>query len=129
MLNRSVVSDSVIPWTVSCQPPLSMGILQARKLEWAAPTLGLNPGLPHCRQILCQWSYQGSPRILEWVAYPFSRGFSSPRNQTGVSLNVGRFFFFFFESLIWSFYCICILLSIWAYIFHSRKIGIIMPAL
>ena len=24
-------------------------------------------------------------RILEWVAYPFSRGFSSPRNQTGVS--------------------------------------------
>ena len=27
----------------------------------------------HCRQIL---SYQGSPRILEWVAYPFFRGIS-----------------------------------------------------
>ena len=30
-------------------------------------------------------------RILEWVAYPFSRGFSSPRNQTGVSCIAGRF--------------------------------------
>ena len=35
---------------------------------------GLNPGLPHCRQILYHLSYQGSPRILAWVAYPFSRG-------------------------------------------------------
>ena len=31
-------------------------------------------------------------RILEWVAYPFSRGSSQPRNQTRVSLIVGRFF-------------------------------------
>ena len=30
-------------------------------------------------------------RILERVAYPFSRGFSSPRNQTGVSCIAGRF--------------------------------------
>ena len=29
---------------------------------------------------------------VEWVAYPFSRGFSSPRNQTRVSCIVGRFF-------------------------------------
>ena len=51
------------------------GIFQARILEWVAfpffPTQGSNPGLPHCRQILCCLSYQGSPRILEWVAYPF----------------------------------------------------------
>ena len=61
------------------------GILQARTVEWVAfpfsrgifPTQGLNPGLPHCRQILYQLSHQGSPRILAWVAYPFSRG-SSP---------------------------------------------------
>ena len=44
------------------------------------PTQGSNPGLPHCRQILYQLSHQGSPRILEWVAYPFSRGSSRPRN-------------------------------------------------
>ena len=30
-------------------------------------------------------------RILEWVAYPFSRGFSQPRNQTRVSCIAGRF--------------------------------------
>ena len=31
-------------------------------------------------------------RILEWVAYPFSRGSSQPRNQTAVSCIAGRFF-------------------------------------
>ena len=31
-------------------------------------------------------------RILEWVAYPFSRGSSWPRNQTRVSCIAGRFF-------------------------------------
>ena len=34
----------------------------------------------------------GSPRILEWVAYPFAWGSSQPRNQTGVSCIAGRFF-------------------------------------
>ena len=48
------------------------------------PIQGLNPGLQHCRQILYCLSHQGSPRILEWVAYPFSRGSSWPRNQTGL---------------------------------------------
>ena len=31
-------------------------------------------------------------RILEWVAVPFSRGFSQPRDQTQVSHTAGRFF-------------------------------------
>ena len=31
-------------------------------------------------------------RILEWVAIPFSRGSSQPRNQTQVSHVAGRFF-------------------------------------
>ena len=51
-----------------------------------------NPGLPHCRWILYQRSHKGSPRILEWGAYPFSRGSSQPRNQTGVFCIAGRFF-------------------------------------
>ena len=51
-------------------------------LQGIFPTQGLNPGLPHCRQILYPLSHQGSPRILEWVAYPFSRGSSQPRNWT-----------------------------------------------
>ena len=31
-------------------------------------------------------------RILEWVAFPFSRGSSQPRDQTQVSCTAGRFF-------------------------------------
>ena len=87
--SRSVMSDS-LPWT----------ILQARILEWASlsllqgifPTQGSNPGLPHCRRILCQLSDKGNPRILEWVAYPFSSGSSQPGTLTGVSCIVDGFF-------------------------------------
>ena len=31
-------------------------------------------------------------RILEWVAFPFSRGSPQPRDQTQVSRIAGRFF-------------------------------------
>ena len=31
-------------------------------------------------------------RILEWVAFPFSKGSSQPRNQTGVFCIAGGFF-------------------------------------
>ena len=55
-------------------------------------TQGLNPCLLPCRQILYCLSHQGSPRILDWVAYPFSRGSSWPRNCTAVSCITGRFF-------------------------------------
>ena len=69
VLSRSVMCDSAMPWTIAHQAPLSMGILQARILEWVAMpsskgiflTQGLNPGLLHCRWILYQLSYQGSP--------------------------------------------------------------------
>ena len=36
VLIHSVVSDSAAPWTIACQAPLSMGILQAGVLEWSA---------------------------------------------------------------------------------------------
>ena len=55
-------------------------------------TQGLNPGLPHCRQILNQLSHKGSSRILEWVAYPFSSGSSRLGTRTGVSCLAGGFF-------------------------------------
>ena len=55
-------------------------------------THGLNPGLLHCRRILYQLSHKGSPRILEWVAHPFSSGSFQSRNRTGVSCIAGRFF-------------------------------------
>ena len=56
------------------------------------PTQGCSPGLPHCRRNLYHLSHQGSPRILEWVAYPFSRESSPPSNPTGVSCIAGGFF-------------------------------------
>ena len=56
------------------------------------PTQGLNLGLSHCRQILYSLSHQGSPRILKWIAHPFSRGSSQPRDWTQVSRVAGRFF-------------------------------------
>ena len=37
-------------------------------------------------------SHQGSPRILEWGAYSFSKGCSQPRSWTEVACIAGRFF-------------------------------------
>ena len=75
------------PWN-SLDQDTGMGIL----LQGIFPTEGSNPGLPCCRWILYQLSHQGSPRILEWAIYPFSRGSSWPRNWTGVSCIAGEFF-------------------------------------
>ena len=43
-------------------------------------------------KMYCRLSHKGSPRILDWVAYPFSSGSSQSRNWTGVSCIAGRFF-------------------------------------
>ena len=81
--------DSVFAtlWTIAHQVPLSMGspgkntgVSCHAFLQGIFPTQGSNPGLPHCRWILYCLSHLGSSRILEWVAYPFSRGTSQPRN-------------------------------------------------
>ena len=61
-------------------------------LQGIFPTQGLNPGFLQCRQILYHQSHQEAPWILEWVAYPFSRGSSPPRNPMGVSCIAGWFF-------------------------------------
>ena len=52
-------------------------------LQGIFQTQGSCPGLPHCRQILHQLSLKRSPRILEWVAYPFSSGPSQPGLERG----------------------------------------------
>ena len=53
---------------------------------------GSNPGLMYCRRICYHLNHQGSPRILKWVAYPFSRWSSWPRNWTRLSYIAGGFF-------------------------------------
>ena len=77
------------PWN---SPGQNMGVGSLSLLQGIFPTQGSNPGLSHCRWILYQVSHTGSPRKLEWVAYPFSSGFSWPRNWTWDSCIVGGFF-------------------------------------
>ena len=76
------------PWNSPGWNAVSSGSL----LQGIFPTQGLNPGLLNCWWIISQLSHQGSPRILESVAYPFSSGSSWPRNQTRFSCIAGRFF-------------------------------------
>ena len=77
------------PWN---SPGQNTGVGSRSFLHGIFPTQGSNSGLPHCRWILYPLSHQGSPRILEWVGYPFSRESSWPRNRTGVSCIAGWFF-------------------------------------
>ena len=100
VLSHSVLSDSLqphglpfarlfYPWGFSRQE-FEVGCHSL--LQGIFPTQGSNPGLPQYRQILYQLSHQGSQRTLEWVAIPFSRGPSQPKNQPRVSSIAGRFF-------------------------------------
>ena len=76
MLGHSVVSNSLgsygqySPWNF---PGQNTGVGSLSLLQGIFPTQGSNPDLPHYRQILYQLSHKGSPRILEWVAYPHRR--------------------------------------------------------
>ena len=89
------MSDSLWPHGLCCpwnSSGRNTGVGSFSLLHGIFPTQGLSPGFPHCRRILYQLSHQGSPRILEWVAYPFSSGSFQPRNWTRVSCIAGRFF-------------------------------------
>ena len=105
----------VTPWNSPCNSPSqNTGVGSRSLLQRIFPTQRSNPGFPHCRWILYQLNHQGSPRILEWVAYPFSSGSSQLRNQTRVSCIAGRFFtswatreapVWSISILKWQFYC------------------------
>ena len=95
VLSRSVMSDSLWPHGLDSpwnSPGQNTGVGSLSLLQGIFPTQGSNLRLPHCRRILYQLSHQGSPRILEWEAYCFSRWSSWPRNWTGVSCLAGGFF-------------------------------------
>ena len=89
------MSDSVWPHRLYSpwdSPGRNPGLGSISLLRGIFPTQGSNTGLSHCRLTLYQLSHQGSPRILEWVAFPFSRGSSQPRDWTQVACIAGRFF-------------------------------------
>ena len=77
----SVVSDFLRhlglygPWN---SPGQNTGVGGFSLLQVIFPTQGLNPGLPHCGQILYQLSHKGSARILEWVASPSLKDLPDP---------------------------------------------------
>ena len=87
--SRSVESDSLgprglySPWNSPGQNT-RVGI----QIQGIFSSQGSNPGVPHCRLILYKLRHQGSPRILERVAYPFSSGSARPRVYIA-----GRFFY------------------------------------
>ena len=82
----SVMSDYLQPhglyslWNSLGQ---NTGVGSLSLLQGIFPTQELNPGLPHCRQILYQLSHKGSPRILEWVDHSFSRDLPDPGIEWG----------------------------------------------
>ena len=74
----SCIQLFVTPWTIH-------SVEFFRPEYWSGqpfPSLGNLPnpqeGLPHCRWILYQLIYKGSPRILEWVAIPFPANLPDP---------------------------------------------------
>ena len=77
------------PWN---SPGQKTGAGSLSLLQGIFPTQGSNSDLLRCRWIFYQLSHKGSPRILEWVAHPFSSGSSQLRNRTGVSCIAGGFF-------------------------------------
>ena len=93
--SHSVMSDSLLPhglYSPWNSPTQNTGVDSLSLLRGIFPTQELNPGLHHCTWILYQLSHKGSPRILEWVAYPFSSVSSWPRNQMGVSCIADGYF-------------------------------------
>ena len=83
-----------------CDPMdyLVHGILQVRILEWVAypllqrifPTQESNRGLLHCRQILYQLSYQGSP-IVQFHIFILYQGIKKELKQMTFSILISEF--------------------------------------
>ena len=78
------------PYSPQDSPGQNARVGSLSLLQGIFPTQGLNSGLQHCRWIFYQLSPKGSPRILEWVTYPFSSRFSQSGTKPGSpALQVG----------------------------------------
>ena len=63
------------PWN---SPGQNTSVGSCSLLQGIFPAQESNPGFLHCRWILSHLSHPGSPRILEWMVYPFYRGSTNP---------------------------------------------------
>ena len=66
VLSLSGLLDSVTPWTASRQAPLSMGILQARVLEWVAISFSRGSSWPRDRTHIF---YIGRCILYRWAIW------------------------------------------------------------
>ena len=93
VMNVKVASDSLWPhqlygpWS---PPGQNTGVGSLSLLQGIFLTQGSNPGLPVFQADSLPGEPQGTPRILEWVAYPFSSRSSQLRNWTRVSCIAAR---------------------------------------
>ena len=78
--NITVYSNANIIWLLHIRGICNMYL----KVKWKS--------LSHVWLFATPWTMQSMARILEWVAFPFSRGSSQPRDQTWVSCIAGGFF-------------------------------------
>ena len=89
----SVMSNSLRPSGLALQPPLSMGF--SRQQYWSGlpfPSPKVKWKVTHATHMDYTDHEILQVRILDWVAIPFSRGSSQPRDQTQVSCIAGGFF-------------------------------------
>ena len=101
-LGKSWAVSYKIKYLLTRQPRnLTLSMKFSRQEYWSGlpcppPGDPPNPGIQHRSPAFQADSLAseppGSRRIPEWVAYPFSRGSSWSRNQTGVSCIAGGFF-------------------------------------
>ena len=86
--SHSVVSDSLRPHVLYSpwnSPGQNSGVGSLSLPRGSSQPRGSNPGHLHFRQILYQLSHKGSPRILEWVAYPSPEDLPDPGIKPGSS--------------------------------------------
>ena len=84
-------------WCLDCTLVLMRSLLVSLPLRWCVCQTEVKVKVAQPYPTLCNpmdYTVHGilQARILEWVAIPFSRGSSQPRNQTQVSRIAGRFF-------------------------------------
>ena len=99
VLIHSVMSDSAMPWTVARQAPLSMRILQARRLEWVPMPSSRGSTQPRDpTQVSCIaggffiiWATREAQEYWSGKPIPSPGESSGPRNRTRVSCIAGGF--------------------------------------
>ena len=96
----SCVRLFVTPWTPRNYPGQNTRVGSRSLLQGIFPTQQLNPSLLHCRWILCQLSYQGSPSwrstslpflLLLYLILLYSRRVTNPGEVIQACLAIKQF--------------------------------------